>query len=185
MTNCRHRCQLTWVYHRGPRTAGIYIDRTTPRRRGTKLVPVAPFLPSPHPKMRWMPNPEGKRYRLITQTHVAFSSDTLPSPKNHSVATSIFAIRVAVRIPRNGERYARHPGLFDWPLTSLAGRVPMALKLFAMPVASDGQRKCANMRRPPRQATRVRFPSTTSYPLSLVATALPVFYEGFMIWDTS
>lgn len=114
--------------------------------------------------------------RLITQAHVTFSSDTLPSPKNHSVATSIFAIRVAVRIPRNGERYAHHLDLFGWPLTSV-GRVPMALKLFATPVASDGQRRCANMRRPPKQATRVSFRSTTSYPLSLVTTALPVCYH--------
>ena len=115
--------------------------------------------------------------RLSTQTHVSFGPDTLPSSKNHSVATSIFAIRVVARIPQNGERYAHYLDLFDWPLITLGCRVPMALKLFAMPVASDGQRRCANMRRPPRQVTRISFLSMTSYPLNLVATTPLVFYD--------
>jgi len=123
--------------------------------------------------------------RLTTRAHVTVSPDILSSPKSHSVVTSIFAIRAAARIPQNGERYARHLDLFsllfDWLLTSLGCRVPMALKLFAMPVASDGQRRCANMRRPPRQATRISFLSTISYPLSLVATTPPVFYMGHFL----
>ena len=41
--------------------------------------------------------------------------------------------------------------------------------------------QCANMMRLPRQATRISFKLTTSYPHSLIATALLVF----MIWDTS
>jgi len=37
--------------------------------------------------------------------------------------------------------------------------------------------QCANMMRLPRQATRISFKLTTSYPRSLIATALLVFYD--------
>jgi hypothetical protein len=61
----------------------------------------------------------------------------------------------------------------DHLLTSPGCRALAVQKRFAMHVAFDGQRRCANSRRRPKQVTRITFRSTTQYLLSLVAIRLP------------
>ena len=58
---------------------------------------------------------------------------------------------------------------FDHWLIYLGRRVLVVQKLYAMLVAFDGQKRCANSRRRPKQVIRISFRSTTLYLPSLVA----------------
>jgi hypothetical protein len=64
-----------------------------------------------------------------------------------------------------GKPYSR---FLDHWLTSLGRRALVDQKLYAMLVASDGQRRYANSRRRPKQVIRISFRSTTLYLLSLL-----------------
>jgi hypothetical protein len=65
----------------------------------------------------------------------------------------------------------------DHLLTSLGCRALAVQKRFATHVASDGQRRCANSRKRPKQVIRITFRSTTQYLLSLVA--ITFLYLGY------
>jgi len=87
--------------------------------------------------------------------------------RNHSVVTRIFVTRVGALTPQSGERD------------------PVAPKPYVMLAVFDGRRRCANSRRQPKQATRVRFPLTTLFPpkLIFVLKALPLITERFCAWE--
>jgi hypothetical protein len=90
------------------------------------------------------------------------------------------------RFPRM-EKGNVHLYLFDHLPISLGCRVPVAQKLYVMPVASDGQRRCANTRRQPRRAIPSNFRSTTPYLLSLIlslwcGTILDEAYDGCRVY---
>jgi hypothetical protein len=59
---------------------------------------------------------------------------------------------------------------------SLGRRALVVQKHFAMLAASVGQRRCANSRKRPKQVRRASFPSTTQYPLSLIAITFLCFW---------
>ena len=68
-------------------------------------------------------------------------------------------------------------GFLDHWLTSLCRRALVVRKLYAMRVASDGQRRCANSRRRSKQVIRISFRSMTLY--------LPSSFQILVVLDTS
>jgi hypothetical protein len=109
--------------------------------------------------------PRRKKVRHLHHlTSIACCHDTfVPSSKSLSGANSIFAILAVGLIPQNGERQTRHTLFLDHLLTSLGCRALAVQKHFATHVASDGQRRCANLKRRPKQVIRVTFRWTTQY----------------------
>jgi hypothetical protein len=118
--------------------------------------------------------PRRKKVRhLYDLTSIACCPDTSCSQLKKSVGGEQYICNTCGRTDSpEWRKVSLSYSFLDRLLTSLGCRALAVQKRFATHVASDGQRRCANSRRRPKQVIRITFRSTTQYLLSLVPFTL-------------